>query len=57
MAQSTAGRQPVISLMVMTFNEAVTLQGYVQELFDTLNSRGELFEIVIIDDGCRDGSR
>jgi glycosyltransferase involved in cell wall biosynthesis len=57
MAQSTAGRQPVISLMVMTFNEAVTLQSYVQELLDTLNGLGEMFEIVIIDDGSSDGSR
>jgi glycosyltransferase involved in cell wall biosynthesis len=56
MSTAQGAGQPVISVMVMTFNEAATLEAYIQELLETLNGLGEPFEIVIIDDGSSDGS-
>jgi glycosyltransferase involved in cell wall biosynthesis len=45
-----------VSVIVMTYNEAGSLEGVVQEIATTLAAIGRPHEIVIIDDGSSDGS-
>ncbi len=45
-----------ITVVVMTFNEAASLTGVVEELHTALRRLGREFEILIVDDGSRDGT-
>jgi dolichol-phosphate mannosyltransferase len=45
-----------VTVVVMTFNEAESLGDVVREIHRTLASMARSFEIVIVDDGSRDGT-
>jgi glycosyltransferase involved in cell wall biosynthesis len=47
---------PQVTVIVMAYNEAVTLESVVQEIGDTLASAALDGEILIVDDGSRDGT-
>ena len=47
---------PVISTFVMAYNEADNLHITARELLGTLGETGKPYELVIIDDGSRDGT-
>jgi glycosyltransferase involved in cell wall biosynthesis len=47
---------PQVTVIVMAYNEAVTLESVVQEIGDTLSSASLDYEILIVDDGSKDGT-
>ena len=47
---------PLISVFVMAYNEAGNLETTVGELIGVLSEMGAQYELVIIDDGSRDGT-
>jgi dolichol-phosphate mannosyltransferase len=47
---------PVVSVVVPVYNEAEILDLLHQRLTETLERSGESFELVLVDDGSRDGS-
>ncbi len=48
--------QPQLSVMVMAYNEALSLRTTCGELLDSLRRVGVVHELVIIDDGSTDGT-
>jgi cellulose synthase/poly-beta-1,6-N-acetylglucosamine synthase-like glycosyltransferase len=49
-------KQPEFSIVVPVFNEIDCLQEMHQRVADVMNSTGETWEMIIVDDGSRDGS-
>lgn len=47
---------PYISTVVMTYNEAKSLESTVTEIDGVLKALGRTYEIIIVDDGSSDGS-
>ena len=47
---------PVISVFVMAYDEAGNLEITARELLEALNETGKSYELVIINDGSRDGT-
>src|SRR6476646_3664601 len=45
-----------VSVIVPTYNEEKSIQGTIACLHAVLESRGGQYEIIIVDDGSRDGS-
>lgn len=50
------GASPVLSLIIPVYNEAESVSELHTELLDVLNSLGESFEIIFIDDGSIDST-
>lgn len=55
-AAERAARPPGVTVAIMTYNEAASLESVVREIHGVLRGMGSPFEIVIIDDGSTDGS-
>jgi dolichyl-phosphate beta-glucosyltransferase len=53
---SLASATPRLSVIIPAYNAAPQLPGTVPRLLDYLRSRGISFEVVIVDDGSRDGT-
>ena len=51
-----AGGPDTISVVVMAFNEAPSLASSAREIHEALTRLGRPFEILIVDDGSRDGT-
>lgn len=49
-------KQPEFSIIVPVFNETDCIQEMHQRVSEVMNSTGETWEMVIVDDGSRDGS-
>ncbi len=49
-------KQPEFSIVVPVFNETDCLQEMHQRVSEVMNSTGETWEMIIVDDGSRDGS-
>jgi len=47
---------PQLSVVVMTYNEAGSLEAVVHEIHQTLEELGRPYEVLIVDDGSDDGS-
>lgn len=56
MVVSTFEPVPDLSVVIPAFNEADRLADTVQRVRDHLSARGDRFEIVVVDDGSRDGT-
>lgn len=48
--------KPVLSVFIMAYNESGSIESTVREIHGGLTGLGELFELVIIDDGSSDGT-
>lgn len=48
--------KPALSVFIMAYNEAGSIENTVREIHGELTGLGELFELVIIDDGSSDGT-
>ncbi len=48
--------KPVFSIVVPVYNEKESIQEMYRRISEVMNSTGETWELVIIDDGSRDGS-
>lgn len=51
-----AHEAPLVSVIVMTFNEALSLRGVLEEIASTLSATGWSFETIVVNDGSTDGS-
>ncbi len=47
---------PSFSIVAPVYNEAVTLPEFYRRVSETMNNLGESWELVLVDDGSRDGS-
>jgi undecaprenyl-phosphate 4-deoxy-4-formamido-L-arabinose transferase len=47
---------PEVSLVIPVFNEEATLEEVVRRATATLEERGKPFEVIVVDDGSRDGT-
>jgi dolichyl-phosphate beta-glucosyltransferase len=47
---------PHLSVVIPAFNEADRLPSYLQEVVGFLERRGELWEVIVVDDGSTDGT-
>ena len=56
MMPTPVSRSPRLSVVVMAFNEAASLQATVSEIHTELVRLGESYEVLIIDDGSTDGT-
>jgi len=54
---TTADQRPSITVAIMCYNEAPSLEHVVTEIREQLERMGHVHEIVIIEDGSTDGSR
>jgi dolichyl-phosphate beta-glucosyltransferase len=50
------GRQPTWSVVIPAFNEATRLPPYLDAVVAELESRGEPWEVIVVDDGSADGT-
>jgi len=48
--------KPALSVFIMAYNESGSIENTVREIHGGLTGMGELFELVIIDDGSSDGT-
>lgn len=55
-ASDSRARSPGLTVAIMTYNEAASLEPVVREIHGVLREMGSPYEIVIIDDGSTDGS-
>src|SRR5579883_1899705 len=54
--EETRRMTPIYSVVAPVFNEEETLPHFYRRLVAVLEQQGELFEIVLVNDGSRDGS-
>jgi dolichyl-phosphate beta-glucosyltransferase len=47
---------PRLSVVIPAFNEAARLPAYLDEVIRFLDGRGEVYEVVVVDDGSTDGT-
>ncbi len=53
---SDAGQSPTLSVVIPIFNEEETLPALFDRLSSSLGALGETFEVILVNDGSRDGS-
>jgi dolichyl-phosphate beta-glucosyltransferase len=47
---------PQWSIIIPAYNEAIRLPGYLKDVLAYLEGRDEPFEVIVVDDGSRDGT-
>lgn len=50
------GRCETLSIVVPAYNEAAAISSTIREIQHTLESRGQDYEVIVVDDGSRDGT-
>jgi dolichol-phosphate mannosyltransferase len=56
MAESPSGAPPALSVVIPAFDEEANVEPCYRELVDVLETHGQSFEIVFVDDGSTDGT-
>jgi dolichol-phosphate mannosyltransferase len=56
MAESPSGTSPALSVVIPAFDEEANVEPCYRELVDVLETHGQSFEIVFVDDGSTDGT-
>jgi dolichol-phosphate mannosyltransferase len=56
MAESPSGRPPALSVVIPAFDEEANVEPCYRELVGVLETHGQSFEIVFVDDGSTDGT-